>query len=348
MNGPEINVPPNDHSVPCSLSHDGFSANLLVSREIVFKGQPNHMIGVAIGFDEEFQKRMEFPPYMVFQLRVTDHGGLEQVGEGFPCQNTVYADHLLEIIKSKNLKVPVVMLICWPGNFALVTMECLNAKHEQLVLFNYKEVQTQGNISSKFSIQHYLLSLGKPREMIREEFLPTIDPEIAQKLFREKSDELKQIALKEQSKPVKSPIPEHEIKQLNESQLIVLARAFPQTVKIFQEKSTSDAEIIYAAFKRDLSAITGKIDGTVTLNQQQFDDLRNRLTNKKKNKKKIIDPVEYELVGGWFFKRYAYMTPEQRKTELDKLGLEAPTPNGIRKICKKLKLPSVRKPGRNK
>jgi hypothetical protein len=134
---------------------------------------------------------------------------------------------------------------------------------------------------------------------------------------------------------------------LKESQLLVLAKAFPESVKYMQSDEKASPQEVYDAFKRDVFALTGKLEDSLLLDQQQFENLQKQIRKNKRNKQKAIDPIERELVGGWYFKGYADMTPEQRQSALKNLGLNPPSARAISKICIRLKLPRIRKPGKH-
>ena len=69
------------------------------------------------------------------------------------------------------------------------------------------------------------------------------------------------------------------------------------------------------------------------------------MINAVRRKNPAINVVAYLLVAGWYLRRYDHMTPKQRYDDLKSLGFLPQSPDAVRKLCEKLKLPSQRKPG---
>lgn len=304
---------------------------------------------VTIRFSAEHQQKWKAPEFLVFQVRITEMFEVEQVGSGFPCVNEDKAKEIAQLIEAKNVRTPMVMLMSWRGGFAVATMTNQEAWYDELVLFNYNQPKNIDGQLSKFSLRHFKRCLGKPVEMVKEEMLPTTDPEIAQKLFLQKSEQLKsEDAAKQKMPPPDAMESAAETAALKESQFIVLSKAFPETIQMLRSGKISNPADVYAAYQRDFFVLTGKMFEPLKFNQEQFwkaaTAIRNRRHNRKK--KKGIDPLEYELVAGWFFHGYGKMTPQDRIAALKLRGFRIlPSSEAIRKLCKKLKLPSMRKPG---
>jgi hypothetical protein len=349
MNDESLNLKPQQPTadmIPFYLAWHDVGAKVYVKREEVYKLRPESFLGICIGIGLEDQKRFNCLPFVVFQLRITSKFEIEQMGEGFPCRDEAKAKQMLEVIQEKNDPVPRVCLAAWAGQFGFVTMTNLDFFYEELVFFVYHNPQKVGEQMSGFSLRHFRRTLGGPGKMISEEMIPTTDPSIAEQLFKEKSAKF---VNESDQKPKQSEAELeaiHKSTGLKESQLLALSKAFPETVKLMQKTEKSQPKEVYDAFKRDNYALTGVMVDKLLLSQQQFEDLAKRLRNNQRNKQNGIDPIEYELVGGWFFKRYADMSPEQRREALQKLNLNPPSADAIRKICGRLKLPSIRKPGR--
>jgi hypothetical protein len=315
-------------------------------RDDIFKLQPGTVIGVVAKSDAHNQKKFNVPEFIVFQARVTPVFEVEQVGSGFPCKDEAKAKEIYQLVVAKNLNVPIVVLVSWDGGFAIATASIPEAWYDELVLFHYHNPQKCGNKLSLFSLRYFKHCLGKPPEMIKEEMLPTMDSAVAEALLQQRNAELKaeEEAKRKKSGPQLSTIISSSA-TLKESQLLVLAKAFPETVKFLQTPSGANAKDVYAAYQRDIFRTTGKMDEPLTFNQEQFYRTIKTLNNRRRRTKMGIDPIEYELVVGWFFRGYGNMPPQARTDALKQHGLHPPTADAIRQMCKRLKLPSLRKPG---
>ena len=126
-------------------------------------------------------------------------------------------------------------------------------------------------------------------------------------------------------------------------QLKVLAKSYPETISILANPNPANADAVYAAYQRETFALTGHLEGT--LNKSEFLKTSNALKNAARRKNPAIDAVMFQLVAGWRFRGYDQMTPQQRYDALKALGLEPASPESVRKICERLKLPSIRKRG---
>ncbi len=333
-------------SLPVPSKHFLPITNVEEPKKQIFKMRPESLIGVYVGLDLENQKLLQCPPFLAFQMRITSDFDIEQMGDGFPCKDEAIAKEIVQIIQAKNLPVPIVVLFSWGGGFWIGTMSNPDEYYDECVLFCYNKPQKVGEQFSGFSLRHFKRHLGKPPEMVKEEMLPTTDRAMAEKLFQRRIAEIKAAEL---AKPKESsPPPSTSVQppaNLKESQLLVLSKAFPETVKILQSNNRAEPEEAYAAYRRDIFRTTGKMDEPLMFNQAQFDITKKALNNKNRRAKMGIDPIEYELVVGWYFRGYGNMPPPARVTALKKRGLHPPTADGIRKMCKRLKLPQLRKPG---
>jgi hypothetical protein len=350
MNNENPNLPsqvPTSDLMPCRLAYHQFIATVYVNRKQIFKMRPETLLGVYIGLDLENQKLLQCPPFLAFQMRITSDFEVEQMGDGFPCRNEARANEIIKIIEAKNVPVPRVVLANWPGYFGLVTVTNFDAWYDELVLFHYHQPKKLGEQLSKFSLRHYRRCLGKAAEMVKEEMLPTTDPQIAQQLFKEKHNELIKEEAKKQNQSTEKSNSTQWTAELMESEFLVLSKAFPETIHLMRKADISTKQEVYDAFRRDMFALTGNFEDSLLVSQQQFEELTKRRRKNRRNKQAGIDPIEFELVAGWFLKGYANMTPEKRRDALQKLGLNPPSSGALNKICLRLKLPRIRKPGKH-
>jgi len=93
-------VPVND-LIPCHLKYHQFCADVYVNKKEIYKLRPESLLGVYIGLDSENQKRLRCSPFLAFQMRVTANFEIEQMGDGFPCNDEARAKEIMEIIKAK-------------------------------------------------------------------------------------------------------------------------------------------------------------------------------------------------------------------------------------------------------
>lgn len=312
--------------------------------------RPESLAGVYLTPDLEAQKNHGLPPFIVFQTRITPEFEIEQMGDGFPCNDEAHAKELMKTIEARNVTVPRVMMANWAGYFGLVTMTNFQVCSEGLELFVYHKPKEIDGQFCKFSLKYYRTYLGKSAEILNEEFLPTTDPQIANRILQEKAEALR----RNKKTPANAVQPKSQIGVIAddsglmmESRFLVLSNAFPETIALMRKADISTPQEVYDAFNRDMFALTGKTDEHLLLSQQKFEELAKRIRKNRRNKQKGIDPIEFELVGGWLFKGYANMTPEQRREALQKLGLNPPSAGAINKICLRLKLPRFRKPGKH-
>jgi len=316
----------------------------MVPQEKLFQLRPNSITAVVQRLAPETQKKWQVPEFLVFQARITPTFGIEQMGSGYPCKDEATAKEISELIKAKNQAVPHVGLASWRGGFCILEMNN-PAWYEEMVLFCYNKPQKIGDQISSFSLRHFKFCLGKPPEMIKEEMLPTTKREVAENLLRQRHAEFQAEAAAKQISPSEAAANAKEAAALHESQLLVLSRVFPETIKIFKSPPNRTPESIYAAYQRDIFASTGEMYEPLTFNKEQFLKTAMSLYNRRRRKKRGIDPLAYELVAGWFYRGYGNMTPENRAIALKERGFDQMTPQAIRILCKRLRLPSQRKPG---
>ncbi len=278
--------------------------------------------------------------FVVFPLTITPELKLEQTGEGILCADEAEAAEVQnEIIKSKNKKSPKVVLVSWKGGFALGTItneRKWRMEYEFLTFDTPKSVS--GNLCG-FSLRTYKRYLDEPRKLVSEDFLPVVDKKAADEMVRQKIASVRAEAKSEiriQNMPQVEPA-------LIQSQLKVLSKSYPETVAFFANPNPDKAEAAFAAYQRETFALTGHLSGT--LNKSEFLKTAKALKNAARRKNPALDAVEFEIVAGWGLRGYDGMTPTQRFEALRKLGLDPVSPEAIRKMCERLKLPSARKRG---
>jgi hypothetical protein len=331
--------------VRCKFQYHKLGFVHMMPREKLFQLRPNSIAAVVQRLPTEIQKKWQVPEFIVFQARITPTFGLEQMGSGYPCKDEAQVKEISELIKAKNQAVPHIGLASWRGGFGIVEMTNPEAWYDEMVLFSYNKPQRIGDQISSFSLKHFKRCLGKPPEMIKEEMLPTTNREVAENLLRQRHTELQAEETAKQIKASDAAVNAKEAAALQESQLLVLSKALPETVKLFQSPEIRTPETTYAAYQRDIFALTGKMYEPTTFNQEQFLKTAMSLYNRRRRKKMGIDPLAYELVAGWFYRGYGSMTPEKRAIALKERRFESITPQGIRKLCSRLRLPMQRKPG---
>ena len=293
---------------------------------------------------EADQKSLNLPEFVVFQVKITPTFEFEQTGSGFPCKTEAKANELVKMIEEKNNASPNVVLFSWEGGFALGTVSNMQATYEELVLYTFHKPQVHDGKLCGFSLRLYKMGLDNPPELVKEEMLPTTDLQEAQALFEAKDTKPKDQENKLSTIP-SAPIPIAHQTALRESQFLVLSKLFPETIRLLKSHDPKNRQAAYEAYQRENFAITGKMDGHLSFNEEQFKATANALVNNNRRKNKGLDPIDVELVTGWFIRNYSGMTPEQRAIALKSRGLNPPSAEAIRKICTRLKLPAARKPG---
>jgi hypothetical protein len=277
--------------------------------------------------------------FVVFPIKITPELKLEQSGEGILCFDEAEAtDTRNEILKSKNPKTPPVVLASWSGGFTLATITKERRWRREFELLAFHVPKLVSGKQCGFALRLYGRYLDEPRRLISEEFLPVIDKQTAEELVRQKMAEVR-AEVAEKIKLQNEPQIESALIQ---SQLKVLAKSYPETVAFFGSPNPANANEAYAAYQRETFALTGTLIGT--LNKSEFLKTAKALKNAARRKNSPQNDVEFQLVAGWR-RGYDRMTPQQRYAELKRLGLKPTSPDAVRKICERLKLPSARKPG---
>ena len=107
--------------IACHLTYLRFGVTVYVNKKQIFKMRPESFVGVYLSPDSEAQNH-GLPPFIVFQARITPEFEIEQMGDGFPCNDEAHAKELMKTIEARNVTVPRVMMANWAGYFGLVTM----------------------------------------------------------------------------------------------------------------------------------------------------------------------------------------------------------------------------------
>jgi hypothetical protein len=301
----------------------------------------NLFSAITVRLDEPLTVSGRTWPIIVFPARLKEDLTFEQTAEGFPCLNESEAQFVAQAIQDKNRKTPVVALASWSGHFALATLTNEEYFRKELVLFTFHEPKVVNGVRCGHALRIYKYFLDKPREIVWEEILPTTDVKVAQNLLEKKHSELLKHEV-EQKKKLKNSAAQSGA-ELSTSQLKVLSKAYPKTIAYLQSPDKKNLEPAFSAYKQETLAVTGRL--VETLSKSEFDSVAAILRNAARRKNPPINDVEFQLVVGWRLRGYDKMTPEQRFEALKELGLKPPSPEAVRKICERLKLPSARKPG---
>ena len=280
-------------------------------------------------------------PFVVFPVEITPELELKQTGEGILCDDEAEATEIRnEIQKNKMVaKTPPVVLASWNGGFTIATVTKERKWRRKFQFVTFKTAKLVSEKLCGFSLRIYEGYLDEPLKLVSEDFLPTIDKQTAEELARLKTAKVRQEA-EDQIKIQNAPQVEQTLIQ---SQLKVLAKSYPETVAFFTNPKHGNAQEAYAAYQRETFALTGQLEGT--LNKTEFVKTAKALKNAARRKNPALDAVEFQLVSGWRLRGYDRMTPQQRYDNLKSLGLAPASPEAVRKICERLKLPAVRKPG---
>lgn len=315
-----------------------------IPRQEVLKLKPGQLTAFQLTLNEDHQKRYGYPKFIVFQARVTPTFEIEQTGSGIPCSTEEKVKEIKELIEAKNDPSPTVTLVSWAGGFTLGAMSHRDMTWDERVLFPLPKHERHDGNACGYSIQEFEHSLDNPPKLINEKMLPTIDLEEAKILFANHCKEIRRQKEKPKSKPEPS-ISELGSAALKESQFQVLSKSYPETVKLLKTAKSKDARAVYESYQRESFALTGKMAGALTFTEEQFMATAKAMANKKRRKNRGTDPIDFELVAGWFMQGYSEMTPDQRYAALRNKGLNPASPEAIRKACTRLKLPPKRKPG---
>jgi hypothetical protein len=278
--------------------------------------------------------------FVVFPIKITPELKLEQTGEGILCSDEAEAtDTRNEILKSKNQKPPPVVLASWNGGFTLGTITKERKWRREFELLTFRVPELDSGKQCGFALRIYGRYLDEPRKLISEELLPVIDKQAAEELVRQKMAKARagvEEKIKLQNDPQIEPA-------LIQSQLKVLAKSYPETVAFLKSPNPANAGAAYAAYQRETFAITGRHDGT--LSKDEFVKTAKALINASRRKHSGIDMVEFQIVAGWRSRGYDQMTPKQRFEDLKNRGFQPASSEAVRKMCERLKLPTIRKRG---
>ena len=303
----------------------------------------NQIRAVAIPFEKPINDHGKLYPFAVFAVRVTASLEVEPLGEGFPCNDREHVNEVLQVIQKKNQQVPDVNLISMPGSFHIGTSSNEEIHKPTLILYTLFEPRFENGCKCGFALHFYKYFLDKPRELVWEKLLPTMVSDEAEQLFQA---ERKRVNAEDTAASLQRAQALAAVKSepsLITMQLKVLSKAYPETVKYLQNPDPANARDAYAAYQRETLVLTGHLDGTLDL--QEYGKLAKSLQNAQRRKNPPINDVEFQLVAGWRLQGYDQMTPEQRYSHLKCLGFDAASPDAVRKICERLELPTVRKPG---
>ena len=312
-------------------------------REKLSQLKVGSLCGVTVKPDPPLLIEDRYYPFVVFPTRVTPTFDLKQTGEGIPCMDEKKANEIVQVIQAKNQTVPHIVLMSVPGFFAIGTITNVDVCRENLVLFKYHVPKMLDGKRSGFALRLYKTFLDKPRELIWEKMLPTTNHRAAQKLFRQKSDEMK---IEETASRQAFALADAKTKaepNLSTIQLKVLSKAYPETVAFFAKPDAANASAAFAAYQRETLALTGHLTGS--LDKVEFAKAAKVLLNASRRKNPALNDVEFQLVAGWRLRGYDRMTPQQRFDDLKSIGLQPSSAGAVRKICERLELPSQRKPG---
>ena len=332
------NLRPDSDALVVKFSLPPYLFYLHVSREFLMSQPVGSLASVKFKPDQPFEHSGKIFPFIVFSARVTPTFELEQAGSGFPCVSESHADSIVEVIRGKNQDVPHVGLISWEGGFAIGTLTNIECVQNQMVLFALNSPKIIDGQQCGFYIRIYKCFIDKPRELESEIPLMTIDPKIAQEIFQKKDREM---AMEHSRKVKEQAIADGKLKSqpsLLNSQLEVLAKAYPDTVELLKNPDPSKINEIFAAYQRETLALTGTLIGT-SLDKSEFMKTALALMNSARRKNPGINPIMFQLVAGWRHCGYDRMTPEQRFKDLKARGLQPSTPDAVRKMCERLKLP---------
>jgi hypothetical protein len=328
------------------FSADGRGFQTEFPREEILKLREKSMFAVLINFGKPCHMYGKDWSHIVFPARITSASTVAQAGAGIPCTDELKVRQIVQFIEAKNLKVPPVGLISTAGYFSLGTIKNWDYRYEVLALFKFHKVKVLKGNRCGFALRKYHYYLDKPKKVIWEELLPTENIRVARKLLRRKSKEFDAKLGAQKRTFSKVTRGAESGLDLREIQLKVLSRIYPETIALFQSPGPADAEAIFAAYQRETLAQTGQLVGTLDVERKnELLQVAKTLQKVSRRQYPALNAVEYELVAGWRVRGYEKMTPKQRVESLKRLKLSPTSPDAVRKICERLKLPTVRKPG---
>jgi hypothetical protein len=325
------------------LKIDKWIIELQCDRQKLLPLRVGSLCGVTIKPDEPILIGGRHYPFVVFPTRVTPTHDLEQTSEGIACDDEASATSFAELINGKNRTVPHVGLMSAPGFFGIATASNVDLVRPQLDLFRFRVAKMDNGKPCGFALRYQNYFLDKSPEVIWEELLPTTELKTARKLKRKKQAELDAKEADARAIFEKGNAAAKAEPNLTAMRLEVLAKAYPDTVAFLKNPNPANAEAVFAAYQRETFVLTGRMDGTLPDSERL--KTAKAMINAIRRKNPAINEVEYQLVAGWRLRGYDRMTPQQRYDDLKSLGLQPASPEAIRKICERLKLPSQRKPG---
>lgn len=318
-----------------------WSFDLAVPKDRIPRESINMLTVVTIRPDKPIDISGTICAIIVFPARLNVELKLEQAAEGFPCRNESEAEQISEAIQAKNRKIPSVGLASWRGHFTLATISNPDFFREELVLFKFHKPQVTGSCRCGYALRIYRHFLDRPREKTWEEILRTTSARVAKKALARKQAEL---ATEDAARKAKQNSPEAASDaDLTAIQLKVLSKAYPRTVAFLSNPDSKNAEAAFQAYKQETLAATGHLIDTLT--KSEFKEVAKLLERASRRKNPSLNDVEFQLVAGWRLHGYDKMTPDQRFHKLKELGFKPISPDAVRKMCERLKLPSKRKPG---
>lgn len=315
--------------------------DLAIPKDKIPRESINLLTAVTFRPDKPINVSGTICPIVVFPARLSVELKLEQTAEGFPCKSESEADRILQAIQAKNRKVPSVGLASWPGHFTLATISNPDYFREELVLFRFHKPKVVENFQCGYALRIYRHFVDKPREITWEEILRTASARVAKRALAKKQAELvRQQAARENK--LNGPAAQSDA-DLTAIQLKVLSKAYPKTVAYLSNPNSKDAEAAFVAYKQETLAATGHLIDSLT--KGEFKIVAKLLEKASRRKNPSLNEIEFQLVAGWRLHGYAKMTPEQRFHKLKELGFTPASPDAVRKMCERLKLPSMRKRG---
>ncbi len=314
---------------------------LAVPRDKIPRESINLLTAVTIRPKKPIDISGTICPIVVFPARLDADLKFEQAAEGFPCGSESEANRITQAIQAKNRKTPSVGLASWRGHFTLATVSNPDFFREELVLFKFRKHKVVENCRCGYALRIYRHFVDRPSEMTWEEILHTTDARVAKKALAKKQAELakehaaRDVTMNDPSAPSDA--------DLTGIQLKVLAKAYPRTVAYVSDPDPKNVEAAFAAYKQETLAATGHLVDTLT--REEFKEVAKLLEKASRRKNPSLNEIEFQLVAGWRLHGYDKMTPEQRFHKLKELGFKPTSPEAVRKMCERLKLPSARKRG---
>lgn len=323
------------------LKVKGYELRLILNREELAQRREKNECVISFRLNKPIQHEGKNCEHVVFPIQITPELELKQTGEGILCVSEDRANQVRNRIalNHQNKNTPPVVLLSWQGGFTLGTVTDIQEFRECFELFCFHTRKVVEGRDCGFALRLYHDYLCKPRVLIWEKLLPVTDKHEAQKLFHQKADELHA----QQAQKVKAQNLQQVEPSLIQSQLKVLSKSYPETVGFFTKHEQTTVDAMFKAYQRETLALFGTLVGT--LDNTEFKKAAKGLLNASRRKNPARDAVGFELVVGWRLRGYDRMTPLERFNALKQLGLGVSTPEAMRKICERLKLPSVRKRG---